>query len=38
MSVFGRTYVSCENGKVLVFIGIGSVGCCHIQVDGKSAT
>ncbi|MBH0058750.1 hypothetical protein I6F65_17545 [Pseudoalteromonas sp. SWXJZ94C] len=26
MSVFGRTNVSCENGKTLVFIGIGSIG------------
>jgi hypothetical protein len=26
MSVFGRTNVSCENGKALVFIGIGSIG------------
>jgi hypothetical protein len=26
MSVFGRTHVSCENGKALVFIGIGFVG------------
>jgi len=26
MSLFGRTYVSNENGKALVFIGIGSIG------------
>lgn len=26
MSVFGRTIVSVENGKALIFIGIGSVG------------
>lgn len=26
MSLFGRTYVSNDNGKALVFIGIGSIG------------
>jgi hypothetical protein len=26
MSLFGRTVVSCENGKALVFIGINSIG------------
>ncbi|OZG70356.1 hypothetical protein BTA51_26300 [Hahella sp. CCB-MM4] len=26
MSLFGRTLVSVENGKALVFIGIGSIG------------
>ena len=26
MSLFGRTNVSCENGKALVFMGIGSIG------------
>ncbi|MBT1450067.1 hypothetical protein KJ365_04180 [Glaciecola sp. XM2] len=26
MSVFGRTLISVENGKALVFIGVGSIG------------